>query len=89
VISPMSRKARGPELRKGLSTNPICNLQLVPETDRDMQPGVEERNANNMKERFSLEAITFIGDLYSFNEHIHVITSGVHYARHFQQDSIK
>ena len=51
VISPMSRKARGPELRKGLSTNPMCNLQLVPKTDRDMHPDVEERNATNMKER--------------------------------------
>ena len=73
VISPMSRKARGPELRKGLSTNPMCNLQLVQKTDRDMHPDVEERNATNMKERFSLEAIPFIRDQYSFNEHIHVI----------------
>lgn len=38
-----------------------------------MHPDVEERNATNMKERFSLEAIPFIRDQYSFNEHIHVI----------------
>lgn len=45
-----------------------------------MHPDVEERNVNNMKERFSLEAIPFI-------QVASVGTSGVNYARHFQLDS--